>query len=94
MQVGSGCDGEQLVDEIEFPFDAWLLVVDMTVFDASDGFDAAEGGFGRSQRPKALSVAKQALHRCVIAFDAVVEPPFVNVARWSTPRFTGRPGWG
>lgn len=37
---------EQLVDELDFAFDARLLVMDMAALDGSDCFDAAQGRFG------------------------------------------------
>ena len=34
-----GRDFEQLINERDFTFDAWLFVMDVTSFDGSDGFD-------------------------------------------------------
>lgn len=43
------CGFEQLADERDFAFDAKLLVMDMSAFDGSDGFNAANSRFGGSQ---------------------------------------------
>ena len=40
---------EQLVDELDLAFHAWLFVMDVATFDGSDGFNPAQGGLGCSQ---------------------------------------------
>ena len=70
---------EQSADELGLAFDARLLVMDVAAFDGTDRLNSAQGCFGGSQCSKALSIAKQPLHGCVIALNQVVSPLLVDV---------------
>ena len=73
------CVREQFADELDLPSNARLLVVDVTSFDCSDGFDAAQRRFGGSQGTKALVVSEEPFGGRMIAFDQVVAPLSVDV---------------
>ena len=51
----------------------------MSALDCSDGFNAAEVRLVGLQRPKALAIAKEPLHCCVVARDQIVAPIEVEV---------------
>lgn len=58
---------------------ALLLVVDVTLLDRPDGFDAAQRRFGGSQGTKALLVPKEPFYGRMVALDPVVTPLSVDV---------------
>ena len=70
---------EEAGDEFDLAWDAGLFVVDMAAFDGPDRLEAAQGGFGGSEREEALAVAKEPFHGGVVALDQVVPPFSVDV---------------
>ncbi len=46
--LGSRCDIEQPIDELQLAHDPRILVVNVATFDGSDRFDAAQCRLGRS----------------------------------------------
>ena len=52
--------------------------MDVAAFDGSDGLDAAQVCFGRSQGSKAMAIVKEPLQGCMIALLKVVSPLSVD----------------
>jgi len=73
------CVRKQFARQLDLTLNALLLVVDVTLLDRPDGFDAAQRRFGGSQGTKALLISKEPFDGRMVALDPVVTPLSVDV---------------
>ncbi len=63
-----------MADELDLTQNTWLFVMDVAAFDRPDRFQSAQGCFGGSQGPAALTIFEALFPGGVIAFNQVVAP--------------------